>query len=102
MELAENKSPSYIPTREEITKLARNLVPELRERAQQAEDLRQMPEENMAALKDAGIHKIFTPKRYGGFEMDWGTQVDVARELGKGCASTSWMSSVVISHSWNF
>ncbi|HJM71558.1 MAG TPA: acyl-CoA dehydrogenase family protein [Gammaproteobacteria bacterium] len=102
MALAENKSPSYIPTREEITKLARDLIPELKERAQQAEDLRKMPEENVAALKKAGIHKIFTPKRYGGYEMDWGTQVDVARELGKGCASTSWMSSVVMSHSWNF
>lgn len=102
MALAENTSPSYIPTRKEITKLARNLVPELRERAEQAEDLRKMPEENVAALKEAGIHKIFTPKRYGGYEMDWGTQVDVARELGKGCASTSWMSSVVMSHSWNF
>ena len=102
MALAENKAPSYVPTRDEITQLARDLIPELKERAQKAEDLRQMPEENVKALKDAGIHKIFTPKRYGGYEMDWGTQVDVARELGKGCASTSWMSSVVMSHSWNF
>ena len=97
MALAENKAPSYVPTRDEITQRARDLIPELKERAQKAEDLRQMPEENVKALKDAGIHKIFTPKRYGGYEMDWGTQVDVARELGKGCASTSWMSSVVMS-----
>ncbi|MBQ08799.1 MAG: hypothetical protein CMD96_03330 [Gammaproteobacteria bacterium] len=101
MVLERNKEPSYIPTRKEITQLAKDLIPELRERAQQAEDLRMMPEENMDALKAAGIHKIFTPKRYGGYEMDWGTQVDVARELGKGCASTSWMSSVVMSHTWN-
>ncbi len=101
MALAENKSPSYIPTRAEITQLARDLIPQLKERAQETEDLREMPEENMQALLDAGIHKIFTPKRYGGYEMDWGTQVDIARELGKGCASTSWMSSVVMSHTWN-
>ncbi|MDG2297346.1 MAG: acyl-CoA dehydrogenase family protein, partial [Gammaproteobacteria bacterium] len=93
--------PSYIPTREEITKAAADLIPKLRERAEEAEDLRMMPDETIEDIKKAGIHKMFTPKRYGGFEMDWGTQVDVARELGKGCASTSWMSSVVMSHSWN-
>jgi len=59
-----------------------------------------MPEANIEDLKNAGIHKIFTPKIYGGFEMEWGTHVDVARELGKGCASTAWMSSVVMSHTW--
>jgi len=94
-------NPSYIPSREEITKAASDLIPKLRERAQEAEDLRTMPDETLQEMKDAGIHKMFTPKRYGGFEMDWGTQVDVARELGKGCASASWMSSVVMSHSWN-
>jgi len=93
--------PSYIPSREELTKAAADLVPKLRERAEEAEDLRMMPDETIEDIKKAGIHKMFTPKRYGGFEMDWGTQVDVARELGKGCASTSWMSSVVMSHSWN-
>ena len=93
--------PSYIPTREELTKAAADLIPKLRERAEEAEDLRMMPDETIEDIKKAGIHKMFTPKRYGGFEMDWGTQVDVARELGKGCASTSWMSSVVMSHSWN-
>ena len=63
MALAENKSPSYIPTRDEITQLARDLIPELKERAQETEDIRKMPEKNMQALLDAGIHKIFTPKR---------------------------------------
>ena len=94
-------NPSYIPSREEITKAASDLIPKLRERAQEAEDLRTMPVETLQEMKDAGIHKMFTRKRYGGIEMDWGTQVDVARELGKGCASASWMSSVVMSHSWN-
>jgi len=98
---AQKTSHSNIPTREEITKAASDLIPKLRDRAQEAEDLRTMQEETIQDMKNAGIHKIFTPKRYGGFEMDWGVQVDVARELGKGCASASWMSSVVMSHSWN-
>lgn len=92
--------PSYIPTREELVREARKLVPALRERAQATDELRTLPAETVADLKAAGIHKIFTPRRYGGFEMDWGAHVDVARELGRGCGSTSWVSSVVMSHTW--
>ena len=82
MALAENKAPSYVPTRDEITQRARDLIPELKERAR-AEDLRQMPEENVKALKDAGIHKIFTPKDMEDMKWIGGTQVDVARNLEK-------------------
>ena len=91
---------SNVPTRKEIIQAAADLVPVLRERAESAEDMRKMPDETIQDLKAAGIHKIFTPKRYGGYEMEWGTHVDVARELGKGCASTAWTSSVVMSHTW--
>ena len=54
---------SYIPSREEITKAASDLIPKLRERAQETEDLRTMPDETLQDMKDAGIHKMFTPKR---------------------------------------
>ena len=92
--------PSYIPTARELVREARKLVPTLRERAQATDELRTLPDETVADLKAAGIHKIFTPRRYGGFEMDWGAHVDVSRELGRGCGSTSWVSSVVMSHTW--
>ena len=97
---AKAAKPSYIPSREELVREARKLVPTLRERAQATDELRTLPDETVADLKAAGIHKIFAPRRYGGFEMDWGTHVDVSRELGRGCASTSWVVSVVMSHTW--
>ena len=68
--------PSYIPTAKELVREARKLVPVLRERAQATDELRTLPDETVADLKAAGIHKIFTPRRYGGFEMDWGAHVD--------------------------
>ena len=92
--------PDYVPTRSEIVRAARDLIPILRDRAQATESNRDLPVETVADLKAAGIHKIFTPKRYGGFEMDWGTHVDVSRELGKACGSTAWISSVVFCHTW--
>ena len=91
---------SYIPTREEVRQAARNLIPVLRERALATEENRTLLPETIADLKAAGIHKIFTPKRYGGFEMDWGAHVDITKELGRGCGSTSWVASVVYCHTW--
>lgn len=92
--------PSYIPTRTEIIKAAKDLIPVLRNRAIATENNRELLPETIKDLKSAGIHKIFTPRRYGGYEMDWGAHVDVTRELGRGCGSTSWVSSVVYCHTW--
>ena len=97
---ASKQTPSYIPSREELVAAARNLVPILRERASATEDLGKIPDETIADLKAAGLHKIFAPRRYGGFEMDWGTHVDVSREISRGCGSTGWISSIVLSHTW--
>ena len=94
--------PSHIPTREEVVEAARALVPTLRDRAQETEDLRRIPDETIADLRAGGLHKLFTPKRFGGFEMPWGTHVDVSRILGQGCGSTGWVSSVVLTHTFLF
>ncbi|MEQ8509276.1 MAG: acyl-CoA dehydrogenase family protein [Rhodospirillaceae bacterium] len=91
-----------VPTRQEVIKAAADLMPVLRERAQDTEDLRRLPDETIADLRAAGLHKLFTPKRYGGFEMPWGTHVDISRTLGQGCGSTGWVSSVVFTHTFLF
>lgn len=90
------------PTRAEAIQAAQALLPALRERAEATEDLRRLPEETIADLKAAGIHKLFTPKKYGGYEMPWGTHLDVSRTLGQACGSTGWISSVVFTHTFLF
>ena len=86
--------------REELIARARALVPVLRERAQKCEELRQLPVETNRALLDAGLYRIYQPKRYGGFEADYQLQVDVSAEIGRGCGSTAWVLSILASHSW--
>ena len=93
---------SYIPTRDEMISSARELLPRLKNRAEDTEDLRRLPDETIAELRDKGIHKLFTPKKYGGYEMPWGTHVDVSRTLGQACGSTGWVSSVVFTHTFLF
>lgn len=89
-----------IPTREELVNRATELVPLLQKHARWAEDNRRLHEEVVEALADAGVFKLRRPKRYGGYEVDTRTLVDVAAELGRGDGSASWVASVYWIPGW--
>ena len=86
--------------RKEFTKRAADLAPVLRQRAGRTEEMRKIPKETISDLKDAGLWRILRPEHYGGFVSDFGLMIDVAIELGRGCASTAWVYINLISHNW--
>src|SRR3954462_2508768 len=89
------------PTLQELCARAEALVPILRERAADTEALRRIPDETIQAFKDAGLFRVFVPKRFGGFELDYGiTQIELCSRLGRGCGSSAWVQSVVAVHAW--
>src|SRR3954463_7485360 len=45
-----------------------DLLPTLRERAQETEDLRRIPDENIKGLQDTGFFRLLQPRRYDGLE----------------------------------
>lgn len=88
------------PSRAELVRRASELVPLLRAHAAWTEENRRLHDESIEALADAGVFRLRTPKRYGGYEADTRTLVDVASELGRGDASTSWVASVYWIPTW--
>ena len=82
----------------ELVGRARDLVPVLRERAQKTEELRQIPEETMRDLEEAGLLRCLRPERVGGYELDYGCQAFIAAELGRGCGSTAWVNTLIACH----
>lgn len=70
------------PPREELVRRASGLIPLLREKAAWMEENRRLHDDVLDALTDAGILRMRTPLRYGGYESDTGTVVDVVAELG--------------------
>src|ERR1700748_3231810 len=68
------------------------LQPLLERNAARTESDRRVPDENLAALRAAGLLKIAVPRRFGGLETDIRTMVEVSREIGKGCGSTAWIT----------
>lgn len=93
-------APAKPPTRTELIDRARSLIPTLRERAVQTEELRRIPDETIQDLRSAGLHCYFTPARYGGWEMDWPVQYEIGRQLAQGCGSTAWIGTVVFGNTW--
>ena len=89
---------TQIPTAEELVQRAEALVPMLRERADETETLRRVPEATMAVLHEQGLLKYYQPKCYGGYELDWGTHFKIGRAVAKGCPSTAWIVAVVGGH----
>jgi len=76
------------------------LLPMLRERAQETEDSRDVPGETVKALEDAGFFRLLQPSRYGGMEADPLTFYRAVRMIASACGSTGWVASVVGVHPW--
>lgn len=78
----------------------RDLLPTFRERADEAERLRQVPEASVKALEETGFFRMLQPKRYGGLETDPVDFFTAVREIASADGSTGWISSVLGVHPW--
>ena len=76
------------------------MQPALAERAPEADKLRRVPDENIAAFRDAGFFRMLQPARWGGLEMDPQAFFDVQATVGAACASSAWVLGVVAVHNW--
>jgi 3-hydroxy-9,10-secoandrosta-1,3,5(10)-triene-9,17-dione monooxygenase len=85
---------------EEALTRARALVPALRERAEAAEGLRQMPKETLEDLHRTGLFRFHQPRRWGGMELPFVAIFDIPAELARGCASTAWNVGNLGIHHW--
>ncbi len=88
------------PPRDELLRRASEIVPLLREKAMWMDENRRMHDDAIKALTEAGIFKMRVPVRYGGFESDMSTVVDVISELGRGDGSVSWTVAVWLISTW--
>jgi alkylation response protein AidB-like acyl-CoA dehydrogenase len=89
-----------IPTRDDLAGRARDIVPTLREHAAWAEENRRLHEDTVEALAAAGVFRLRTPARYGGYEADTRTLVDVASALARGDGAAAWTASVYWIPTW--
>ncbi len=78
----------------------RDLLPTFRERSDEGERLRVVPEASIKELEETGFFRLLQPKRYGGLEADPVDFYTAVRDIASADGSTGWVSSVVGVHPW--
>ncbi len=84
----------------EVLDGVRDLLPAFRERAEEAERLRQVPEASVKALEETGFFRMLQPKRFDGLESDPLDFFAAVRDIASADGSTGWISSVLGVHPW--
>ncbi|MFD1832735.1 acyl-CoA dehydrogenase family protein [Streptomyces desertarenae] len=89
-----------VPAREELVRRATDLVPLLSSKAAWSEENRRLHDDVIEALADAGIFRLRAPRRFGGFEADTRTLVDVSAALARADGAAAWTASVYWIPTW--
>src|SRR5689334_20434427 len=76
------------------------LIPELRGRVTEAEQIRKLPPANVEAVRKAGLFRVLQAARYGGHQQSLRTHIDTIALVAEGCGSTAWCMGVIHAHSW--
>lgn len=87
-----------VPEAEELVRRARSFQTLLREQQQQCEERGHPSAEVADALREAGLFRILSPRRYGGYEMPLPVFYSVIMEIARGCPSTGWWYALGAGH----
>jgi alkylation response protein AidB-like acyl-CoA dehydrogenase len=90
------------PSPEELMRRARDLVPEIRARAEETERNRRISPEIIAKVRDAELLRTTRPREFGGFEYDAVVALEIALTISAACASTGWAVNGALSNGISF
>ena len=77
-----------------------SMISNLIGRGMEADSIRQLPSTTINELIENNFFSIVAPKRCGGFEYDLDILLAVVKQLGQGCGSTAWVTSLLGTHNW--
>lgn len=78
----------------------RDLLPGIRDRADEGERLRQVPEQSIKEVEETGFFRLLQPSRFDGLEGDPVDFFTAVRDIASADGSTGWVCSVVGVHPW--
>jgi alkylation response protein AidB-like acyl-CoA dehydrogenase len=91
---------SNTPDAAALLERAARIRPILERNADATDALRRLADENVQALRDAGLCRLMVPARLGGYQTSIRTYLEVMAEVGRGCGSTSWVASLINVCAW--
>jgi alkylation response protein AidB-like acyl-CoA dehydrogenase len=97
-ETTDAAAPAAAMGREALLARARALVPILRERAVETEQLRRLPDETLRDFREAGLIGLMKPQKFGGPEVRMDLAMEVTAELARGDGSAAWVWVILTCH----
>jgi 3-hydroxy-9,10-secoandrosta-1,3,5(10)-triene-9,17-dione monooxygenase len=80
---------------DELLERAAALRPVLERNAAKGEEDRRIAAESIEALVEAGLFKITVPRRFGGYEVDIRTKLEVSAAVAEGDGATGWVLALI-------
>jgi len=84
----------------DLARRVRALQPLIAAGAEAAERERKPVDEVIAALAKTGVFKAYVPRRFGGYEIDADTFIDIGIAVSEACTSTGWVTTFYMEHNW--
>ena len=85
---------------EGLVERVRAVAPLVASTSFEAEAARRPLDEVIDALKATGVFRAFVPARYGGYEIDLSTYVDIGLVLAHADPSMAWVTTFYMEHNW--
>lgn len=89
-----------MPNAEELLERVHKLAPLLATHAAEAEATRRVPDEVIDALTEAGLFRLAVSARYGGYQADMRTVLEVTSALAEADGGTSWVVTLCTACAW--
>lgn len=86
---------------QEITDRVAAVLPALRERVQETERLRRIPDQSIKDLQETGFFTLLQPRQWGGLATDPVIFYDTVRTIASACGSTGWVAGILGIHNWH-
>jgi len=77
-----------------LKEAVQRIAPVIEAHREQAEQERRLPNEVVAAMRQAGLLRLWTPKEYGGGEVDLRTFMEVGESLARIDSAAGWVFAV--------
>ncbi len=93
-------SHSRLTTDSDLIEAATSLIPTLRSRIAETDQLARLPYATVADFEQARLFELMVPRMYGGLQTSLRILMDVVVELGRGDGSAAWAVALLAGGTW--
>src|SRR6201996_2639810 len=78
----------------------RSILPRLAATTHESDQLRRLSDDAANALRESGLSRMITPKRFGGYELSPSAHIWSCAEIANVCSAASWVLMVCVAHDY--